>query len=125
MITFLIIAWLFLIATFCALGGVCAISSRLRSSITGQYRYENGHGPRSWGSRALPLHCGGGTRSGRLGLPRRSPGSGTAVPRARPGRVQAGSRSTSLEDLQQDFVDGMLSVEQYEREVDRLLGLAS
>jgi hypothetical protein len=39
--------------------------------------------------------------------------------------VQAGSRSTSLEDLQQDFVDGMLSVEQYEREVDRLLGLAS
>lgn len=127
MVSLLIVVWLFLMVAFCALGGACALSGRLRPpedrERTGRGLAAGADGERypGRGDRRPGLATGESARRPR--------GSERIAARdASPVERFAGTvaeREASLRDLQRRFVDGWLSVEQYEREVERLLGLAS
>jgi hypothetical protein len=103
MIGILFGAWLFCLVSFCAVGVGCRIACRRRrcrglSCVCGR------HEPA-----AKPLSAGGAQG-----------GSGTIA--GRPSRLRAAE--TRVRALQQRYVEGRLSMEQYETEVDRVVGLA-
>lgn len=103
MIGILFGAWLFCMVSFCAVGVGCRIAcSRRRccglSCVCGRH---------DLAAKPLP---GGGAQSA----------SGTIV--GRPSRLR--TAETRVRALQQRYVEGRLSMEQYETELDRVVGLA-
>lgn len=102
MIGLLLGAWLFWMTSFCVLGLGCRLA------------------------------CGRRRRSGRSCIcgrhPSAAPVSGRGVPAgelpvpARPSRMRAAE--ARVRELQQRYVEGLLSIEQYELELDRVVGLA-
>jgi len=102
MIGILLGAWLFFMVTFCAVGVGCRIACRCRRS------------------RGLACVCGRHVES----LKR----VGAARVRAAGGPVANGSSRFRLAEarvrsLQKRYVEGRLSMEQYEVELDRVVGL--
>jgi len=103
MIGILFGAWLFCLVSFCAVGVGCRIACRRRrgrglSCVCGRHELA-----------AKPLPAGGAQGA-----------SGMIA--GRPSRLRAAE--TRVRALQQRYVEGRLSMEQYETEVDRVVGLA-
>jgi hypothetical protein len=109
--SFLIVAWLFLMVTFCVLGGACALGSTVRKAVSG----ERGR-------------CGGHIRAAADGtrvLKRRVEARRAETEKSADFEAQRPlTREARLKALASGFVDGSLTVEQYEKEVDRVLGIA-
>jgi hypothetical protein len=98
MIAILFGAWLFCLVSFSAVGAGCRIACHRR---------------RVHGRTCI---CGRHEASAAL---RRGPAGAISPP---PSRLRAAE--TRVRALQQRFVDGRLSMEQYETELDRVVGLA-
>ncbi|MCL7972519.1 MAG: hypothetical protein M8866_10630 [marine benthic group bacterium] len=102
MIGILFGAWVFCMVSFCAVGVGCRIACRGRriqgrACICG--RHERTPRPLKAQAAARPLPIDG-----------------------RPSRLRAAEKRVRA--LQQRYIDGRLSMEQYESELDRLVGLA-
>ena len=104
MIGILVGAWLFCMVSFCAVGVGCRLACRGRR-IRGQACICGRH---EIAAKALA--------GGPPGLPASSPIVG------RSSRLRAAE--TRVKALQQRFVEGRLSMEQYETELDRVVGPA-
>ncbi len=113
MLSVLIVAWLFCMVAFACLGGAFALGSALRKGVSAPCCVPDRVSDAGKARDRL-------RRVGRRSAPGR-PAEAVPADRRRP----LLSRESRLEMLQRGFVDGVLSVEQYEREVDRLLGVAS
>ena len=103
MIGILFGAWLFCLVGFCAVGVGCRVACRRRrvsgkACICGRHETD----AVSW------LRQGPGDSRGRID--------------GRPSRLRAAE--ASVRALQQRYVEGRLSMEQYETELDRVVGLA-
>lgn len=103
MIGILVGAWLFYLVSFCAVGVGCRIACH-RRQLGGQ-----------------SCVCGRHETATRVVLSRPG-GRVAALIDARPSRFRAAE--TRVRALQQRYVEGRLSMEQYETELDRVVGLA-
>lgn len=101
MIWIMVGAWLFCLVSFCAVGVGCRIACRKRQ-IRGKTCICGRHDVKT------------ATLSPRGPVP--------AALEGRPSRLRAAE--TRVRALQRRYVDGRLSMEQYETELDRLVGLA-
>lgn len=102
MIGILFVAWLFCLVSFCAVGVGCRIACRRRRG------------------RGLSCVCGRHELAAKPFTGGAQGASGTIA--GRPSRLRAAE--TRVRALQQRYVEGRLSMEQYETEVDRVVGLA-
>lgn len=103
MIGILFGAWLFCMASFCVVGVGCRIACR--------------------GRRSRGLACVCGRHEGRSTLLRGGPALATGGLIAG-GSSRLGSVEAKVRSLQQWYVEGRLSMEQYEVELDRVVGIA-
>jgi hypothetical protein len=101
MIGIMVGAWLFCLVSFCAVGVGCRIACRKRQI------------------RGRTCICGGHEVTTAPVPPGRPV---LAAIEGRPSRLRAAE--TRVRALQRRYVDGRLSMEQYETELDRLVGLA-
>lgn len=102
MIGILVGTWLFYLVSFCAVGVGCRIACR-RRQVAGQ-------------------SCVCGRHETATTVLSRPGGRVAALIDARPSRLRAAE--TRVRALQQRYVEGRLSMEQYETELDRVVGLA-
>lgn len=103
MIGILFGAWLFCLVSFAAVGVGCRVACRKRR-LRGQ-----------------ACICGRHVTAARRSLRHTTSGSGRMID-GRPSRLRAAE--ASVRALQQRYVEGRLSMEQYETELDRVVGLA-
>lgn len=102
MIGILVGAWVFCMVSFCAVGVGCRIACRRRRA------------------RGLTCVCG----RHEVGSRTLTTGADATLRRMARGSPRLRSAEARVRALQQRYVEGRLSIEQYETELDRVVGLA-